>query len=414
VRTEALKHKQFHTPVSPPDLEVIQVTTDEAYTSFNVYNVDCPCVTPDSSKLVFCRQKEDTPEAAPTREFWLCHLDDGFAIEPIVRPSGEAWTLGACVSPDGEWIYGIEQAADGLLLQRIGVATRREETVAEAPLAVTHKGVPIVSADGKRAFQLAYFGDGKTRGTWGGYVFDIESGARNELHFGNDCQNAHAQYRKDPANSHDIMFIGGTGVEVPPDGSWSQDKGDGFGGGANVIRDDGTDLRAIPVGRDPQEIHGGHTTWRGDQGTVVTAAYVTPTTAWSSPLIEARPAPVTEQDRWHGKNLPGTWRARITCGLAQEDSCHFAFDARGRHVVSDTDGYCGKGLLSFLWLGTYVDDEPDSPHVRSRYLLLPRSSWKGQPSHPHPFFTPDAQCVCFNSDFPGRPQLHIARGYEFP
>ena len=34
-------------------------------------------------------------------------------------------------------------------------------------------------------------------------------------------------------------------------------------------------------------------------------------------------------------------------------------------------------------------------------------------SHPHPFLSPDAKIVLFNAYVGGRPQIHIAEGFNF-
>ena len=124
--------------------------------------------------------------------------------------------------------------------------------------------------------------------------------------------------------------------------------------------------------------------------------------------------PVTrEDDLWAGMHLPGAQVVDLTRKLPKPDSCHFAFDRSGRHFASDTDGY-NNGVYSFVFVGTYCTPAGEDPYVRTRYLLLPRTSWKGQPAHPHPYVSPDGRFVVFQSDYSGRPQVNVACDFEYP
>jgi hypothetical protein len=74
-----------------------------------------------------------------------------------------------------------------------------------------------------------------------------------------------------------------------------------------------------------------------------------------------------------------------------------------------------------LYLATYVKPEwGEQPYLKTHYLLQPRTSWRwkgagtAQASHPHPFLSPDGRYAVFQSDFPGRPQVHVAYGFEYP
>jgi len=180
-----------------------------------------------------------------------------------------------------------------------------------------------------------------------------------------------------------------------------------------VVRDDGTNWRAVPLGRQPRVINGGHNVWSGGTYSVVTSAYDL-RTIWRAPLREAQPPPITHPDDiWAGMNRPGARVVDLTRRLPKPDSCHFAFDAAGRHFVSDTDGY-NNGAYSFVFIGTYREAPGEDPFVRTRYLLMPRTSWKGQPAHPHPSLSPDGRFVVFQSDYSGRPQVNVAYGFDWP
>jgi hypothetical protein len=103
----------------------------------------------------------------------------------------------------------------------------------------------------------------------------------------------------------------------------------------------------------------------------------------------------------------------ISRKLARADSCHNACDLSGRHFVSDTDGYI-EGKYSFLWVATYVESATEAPWLKPMYLLLPRSTYKGQPAHAYPVLSPDGKFVVFQSDFTGRPLVKVAFNFEYP
>lgn len=430
---EAVDRPEFLTPASPEGLRVVQIATDEARDSEAVY-CDCPSWSSDSRLLAFHRHA--SPDGKKKEGLWLCDTADGFAVEPFIEferretlenagasPNG---SIGACLSPDGTCGYHVLRVNDRLEVRRVELGSRRETLVGTAPAPLRTRGCLSMSADSERLLVGNFLGDGKTEGApWGAHIFDVKRGTFHVIEFGNGYRNMHCQYshNPDPAFSHDILlnasqpkFADGSWL-TPPDGAWRwQDLPpavDNCGGAYTVVRDDGTHWRAVPLGRHPKVINGGHNVWRGKGYSVVTAAYDT-RTKWSSPLFEAKPLPVTcEADIWAGMNLPGAHVVDLTRRLPKADTCHFAFDASGRHFVSDTDGYA-IGPYSFVFVGTYVEPAGADPYVRTRYLLLPRTSWKGQPAHPHPYLSPDGRFAVIQSDYSGRPQVNVAYGFEYP
>jgi hypothetical protein len=158
-----------------------------------------------------------------------------------------------------------------------------------------------------------------------------------------------------------------------------------------------------------------HHVWRGTHDSVVVQVYHYPPGRWRSPLYEARPVRIrNEEDLWAGASLPGSRYADITRALSRADSCHFGFDLSGTRLASDTDGYA-EPRYSFVFVGTYVEPADGDPFIRARYLLLPRTSWgKLQDAHPHPYLSPDGRYVVFQSDFTGHPEVHVAFDFEYP
>ncbi|MBI2190891.1 MAG: PD40 domain-containing protein [Planctomycetes bacterium] len=435
---EACERDECRTPASPEDLQVVQVTSDPQRVS-HAYYLDCPSWTRDSRYFVFRREASDDGLTKP--EAWICDVRDGFSIRPICKFEGgvgswdvpDGMSYGAVLSPGGDCAYHLLRAADRVEVRRVDLDTLRQEAIASAPVPLVCRGAFSISADGERVLMGNFLGDGKTEGApWGAYIFDVRKGAYNIIEFGNGYRNMHCQYSHNPLPpySHDILLnhehvkLSDGSWLTPPDGSWRwkdlPPTIDNLGSAYSVVRDDGANWRMIPVGRAPAMTNGGHNTWRGQEYSVVTSAYNHLPGRWRAPLLEAAPMPVEQaEDPYLGQTRAGSKCVDLTRRLARADSCHFGFDESGRRFVSDSDGYAIP-QYSFLFVGTYVEPVGENPFVRTRYLLLPRTSWRwkgaggDQASHPHPYLSPDGKYVVFQSDFSGRPQVHVAYGFEYP
>ena len=316
--------------------------------------------------------------------------------------------------------------SDRVVVSRLSLDGAREEEICTAPAPLASRGSPSISADSRRLLMGNFLGDGKTEGApWGAYIFDLHQGEHHVIEFGNGFRNMHCQYshNPNPPHVHDILLCAGRGRLsdgswlTPPDGSWRwQDMPpeDGLGGASHIVRDDGSDWRMLPIGRRQDTRNGGHSTWRGAEDSVVVSLYNHPPGRWRAPLHEARPTRVdSEEQMWLGQDLPGAQYHDLSRKMARADSCHFGFDGSGRHMVSDTDGYA-TAEYSFVFVGTYIEPPDEAPYLRTKYLLLPRTSWKTQPGHPHPFLSPNGRYAVFQSDFSGRPQVYIATNFEYP
>jgi hypothetical protein len=431
-----MERHEFLTPCSPQGLRVVQVTTDTDRDSEAIY-LDCPSWTPDSRQFVL--QRQASTDGTKKSGAWICDVEDGFRLRPLVefdRPQGfdhtgfEGEASLACVlSPDGACAYHVRRRLAIVEILRVDLNTGRQDPqpVCTAPAPLRTRGAFTISADSERLLMGNWLGDGKREGApWGAFVFHLRKGTHHVVEFGNGYRNMHCQYshNPDPAFSHDLLlnatlpkFADGSWL-TPPDGSWRWKdlpaSSDTLGGAYTVVRDDGTNWRMVPLGRAPGFNVGGHNTWRGREYSVVSAVYDTGPDHWRSPLLEAAPLPATsEEERWLGQRHPNARWWDLTRNLARADSCHFGFDASGRHFVSDSDGYA-RAEYSFVYGGTYVTPPAGAPYVKTLYLLLPRTSWKTQPAHPHPYLSPDGKYVVFQSDFTGRPQVYVAYGFEWP
>ncbi|OPZ30242.1 MAG: hypothetical protein BWZ02_00850 [Lentisphaerae bacterium ADurb.BinA184] len=437
---EARERDEFATPASQPGLRVVQITADDSRDSENVY-MDCNSWTPDSKRFAFWRRA--SADGSRKGGLWLCDTEDGFAVRPILEYEGEAAGIeefrktrecfcGAGLAPDGRHVYEIRRRGGTLELFRIGLADGERVLVCTAPAPLTVRGCLTLSSDSRHLLFGAWLGDGRTEGApWGAYIFDLEGGTWRTIEFGNGFRNMHCQYSKNPAAPYDVSLIGSDGRLsdgswlTPPDGSWRWQnmpppfpRGEGALTAHHVVRDDGTDWRMVPLGDGGDIVSGGHNGFLGDGDRLFCAVYDVRGGRWRSPVFEAAPVALPG-----GRENPEYWRGQHAAGvpqpvdlsrkLARADSCHLACDLSGRHFVSDTDGYV-EGKYSFLWIATRIESADEDPWLKAAYLLLTRSSYKGQPSHAHPLLSPDARFVVFQSDFSGRPQVHVAYDFEWP
>lgn len=437
---EARDRDEFTTPVSPPHLRVVQVATDESRSSENVY-MDCNSWTPDSRCFVFWRRPSD--DGSKKGGLWLCDTGDRFAIQPIVEYERDAAGIepfrntregfcGAALAPDGRHVYALFRKADRLELARIAIGTGERLTIGTAPIPLTIRGCLTISCDSRHLLLGAFLGDGRTEGApWGAYVFDLERGSHWIIEFGNGFRNMHAQYSKNPVAPYDLLVNGSDGRLsdgswlTPPDGSWRwQNMPPPFPPGAgclthhHVLRDNGTDWRMVPIGNGADLLSGGHNGFVGTGETVFCGVYDLRGGRWRAPIFEVSPVRLPggrhHPDYWRGQLAPGVPQpVDLSRRLARADSCHIACDRSGRHFVSDTDGY-NVGYFSFLWIATRHERPSEPPWLEPRYLLLTRSTYKGQPAHAHPVLSPDGRFVVFQSDFTGRPQVFVATDFDYP
>ena len=357
---------------------------------------------------------------------WMCDTEDNFGVFPIHEYSGEDGAHGFALSPDGSCAFHLEALGERVVLRKV-TFDGKEEIVCEAPQPATRKGqaqIHTVSADGRRVLMGTFLGDGKTEGApHGAYVFDVVDGTWWPVEYGNGFRNHHSQYSHslDPDSIYDILVLGnmeqlsdGSWL-TPPDGSWRwQDvpPDDGKGCFHNVLKDDGSDWRAVPVGRDESMVSGGHCTWRGREGSVIFSMYENPKGEWCAPLHEASPVRVSADELQLGRHISDSSYVDLTRNLLRPDSCHFGFDGTGKHFASDVNGYT-YAHFSFVYVGTYHSPADQEPYVTIRFLLHPCASWKSQPAHPHPCLSPDGRFVLFQSDFSGRPQINLAFNFDY-
>lgn len=424
----AVRHERRERPdlldaESPAGLRVVQITTDPQLPSWHVYP-EAPVFTPDSRRFVFVRQAGSGPISftGRGRQYWLCDLGDRFGLRPLTDEPGAI--RGTAVSPDGRWFYYVvadpEITGDALLLRRVSLESFDRETVL-----VVHDRIPgtrhrpsqvymlsTISADGKRLATGCFLGDGATENApFGLLVFTLDEPAVRVVPLGPDFNNLHPQYCRapEPRFAHDLLIQHNHGAVVDVRGTTLSLGGAG-GADLHVVRDDGSDWRDVPIGRDGAETIQGHQAWRGRRPSILSAMN---RAGGGKSIREAFPVASTPETAHRGGRIPGGRSSTVVCAGGPTAPWHFGVDDSGGRLVIDTKEIepTTRRFKSALWLGTLSDSEP--PRLDARYLLETRASGRDQPSHPHPFFSPDATMVFFNSDVDGQPQIWMLTGFEF-
>lgn len=399
---------------SPEGLRVIQITTNPAAGSHNVYT-EAQVFTPDSKKFVFIRQ----------RNIWLCDIEAGFILRQITDEKG---AMAPSVSPDGKWMYyfvnNTSMFGGALFLKRVSLDNFERQSVLklEGPIPGTefrpngYFTLSSISSDGKRLCIGAFLGDNKTvNAPFGLLVFDLENPSVKLAFKDRDFHNMHPQYCRstDPVLSHDIMLQNNHGDSLLITGR-SVRSVSGREGDLHVISDDGTNWRDIPVGRDSVQFIQGHEQWWGRSGMVLSAMSIRQgERAGYRPVFLAGPVKTDEKTTHLGVNIPGGRYVDITRNLVKPDLWHFSSDLSGKYFVSDTrtrvEGE--KRQIVRLVLGTLT--EVEEPELKLVHLIDTGSSGRN-PAHPHPFFSPDNRMIFFNSDVDGIVQIFMVTGFSFP
>jgi len=405
---------------SPPGIEVFQLTTEADVPSSHLY-MEAQVFTTDSKRFVLHRSatahggiRGGVMEAMddaddPKHQYLLCDLDDNGALLPLTNELG---VTAASVSPDDRYLYYFvnetEPGGGRLTLKRVNLDATDRQTilVIDGPLPGTNFRasrpyfLSTISSDGKRLAIRAFLGDGKTESPpFGLLVFELLKPAVSLVLHGPTWSNMHSQYcrSRHSEESHDILIQENHGCVTAADGRRKQRSG-GEGADIHVIRDDGSDLRNMPWGRDGNEFCQGHQCWRGR-----TTWGITSTGTRKPPeaqLIEGKAAPHAGHV---GIKTPGGVRNDLTREFPKPRFYHFATDIAGRRLISDAP----QSRIYLAELG-----EPGKDPLRNfKYLLSAKSSGKKQ-AHVHPFLSPDGSLGFFNSDESGILQAYMIRGLE--
>jgi len=397
---------------SPPGLEVIQLTTEEDVPSSHLY-MEAQIFTPDSKRFVLHRSAHahGSDQHDPEHRYLLCDLEEDCRLTPLTEEVG---ATALSVSPDGKYAFYFvnETEVNGgrLTLKRVGLDGRDRQTilVVDAPLPGTSfrpshiYPLSTISSDGKRLALSCFLGDGETEGApWGLMVFDLGEATVRLIIQGPTWCNMHPQYSRstDPEARQDLLIQENHGNVCDARGHVTQLVG-GEGADIHVLRDDGTNFRTLPWGRDGNEFCQGHQCWRGRSDWAITSTGTRQPP--EAPLIEGRAVP----DAGHlGLKTPGAVRNDLSREFPNPHFYHFATDIEGRRLISDAAPFDQGGRIFVAEFGEAGKD----PLRNFRFLLNPRCSCVKE-AHIHPFLSPDGTMGFFNSDESGILQAYMVRG----
>ncbi|MEW6750575.1 MAG: hypothetical protein AB1505_06310 [Candidatus Latescibacterota bacterium] len=403
----------LRSPQTPAGVEIHQLAAEPDVPACHVY-MEAQVFTPDSRLVVLHRSAHahGSDPADPEHRYLACDLESGGTLWPL---TGEAGATAPAVSPDGTALYYfVDQTTVGggrLLLRRVGLDGSGRETllVLDGPVPGTRyrfsRPYPLstISADGARLGLSGFLGDGRCAGApWGLLVFELGTGTVQLILEGPSWCNVHPQFCRsmDPRERRDLLVQENHGNRCDAWGRCQQLTG-GAGADIHVMRDDGTDRRDLPWGRDGNEFCQGHQCWVGHTTRAITS------TGMRQPpgacLIAGRAAPAAGH---RGRATPAGWRCDLTRQIQRPDFHHFATDAGGRRLITDSGP---QGTGGGVWLARLPQDEA-APLCDLTFLLGPRSSWaKG--AHIHPFLSPDGRRGFFNSDESGVLQPYMVQGW---
>lgn len=397
---------------SPEGIEVIQLTHEPDVSASHIY-MEAQIFTPDSKRLVVHRSAHahGSDQHDPEHRYLLCDLENDCALSPLTEEVG---ATAPAISPDGQWFYYfVNETVTGggrLTLRRVRLDGTDRETICvlDRPLPGTSfrpsRMYPLstISSDGRRIATSGFLGDGTVEGApFGLMVFDTEDGTVELVLHGPTWCNPHPQYCRstDPVACRDILVQENHDNLADARGQVTRLTG-GLGADIHVIRDDGSDFRTMPWGRDGNEFCQGHQCWRGRSRWAITS------TGTRQPpeaqLIEGRAVP---DDGHRGLATPGGERNDLSRDFPDPHFYHFGTDIAGTRLVSDAGP---MGEEASIYLAEFGEPGTDAL-TNWRYLLRPRSSCTKE-AHIHPFLSPDGTMAFFNSDESGLLQAYMIRG----
>jgi len=394
---------------SPGNIKVAQITTENDVPSSHIY-MEAQVFASDSQRfLLHCSSHaHGSDKNDPKHQYLVCDLENDCALRPLTSETGAT-----APSVFGEKLvyYFVDQTEVGgglLTLMRVNLdgTDRQTVMVIDSPIPGTNYRpsniypLSTISSDGKRLALSCFLGDGRQENiTWGLMVFDLENPAVKLILQGPTWGNIHPQYCRstDADAGHDILIQENHGYIFDAQGQ-NRKRAGGDGADIHVIRDDGTNFRNMPWGRDGNEFCQGHQCWRGRGVWAITS------TDTKQPhehqLIESCAAPFTDH---LGITTPNGKRNDLSRSFPKPFFNHFGTDSEGQRLITDAgdwplDRRCGIFVAN---LG-----RPGEEPAEFTYLMSPQSSCCAA-THIHPFLSPDGKFGFFNSDESGTLQAYI-------
>ncbi len=399
---------------SPKEVEIYQLTTEADVPSSHLY-MEAQVFSPDSKRMLVHRSAHahGSDQNDPEHRYLVCDLESG-GLMPLTDETG---ATAPSVTPDGEYVYYFvnqtEVGGGSLTLKRVKMDGTGRDTVLviDSQIAGTDfrpsmiYPLSTIRSDGRALALSCFLRDGEREDLpWGLMVFDLEAATVDVPISGMTWINMHPQYTRsrDPRHYRDILIQENHGYyHSPKDGSWKTSP-NGKGADIHVIRDDGTDFRNMPWGRDGNEFCQGHQCWIGRTNLAITS------TGTRNPqeqqLIAGQCAPFMGHV---GLATPSGVRNDLSRDFRVPHFCHFQTDIEGKRMASDYRDQDGKQ-------GVYVMDLPEDLLTGAlsnfRRIANDGTSWIKE-SHPHPFLSPDGQMAFFNSDESGILQAYMVLGF---
>ncbi len=408
----------FYDPNSPRDLRVHRVTEDPKGASA-VYP-DRPSFLADGRRFIV--QTSTGPA--------ICDLDAGAALYPVFTEDAPRSIL---CSPDGRYGYFTasgQEDSGSLTVSRVDLETRHIEVVFHAEDRLPGADLPAkdfrmstVSVDNRRVAGMVTIGDGQSADSQRCVVMlDLDSGQANRVVANHDFNNPHLQYCRstDPEASHDLLIQMNHGAYLDERTGQFIGLGPPADKGVDVhaVRDDGSNWRDLPFGRDGLESCIGHQIWRGQDRSVVTVTLQNLDTSYgwaegsAQEAIAGWPVPADKDSPHLGRLHPGARRVDLSQGFTRPRFCHLACDAAGLRFAFDTFPiFDGERAGMQLIVGSAADLE--SP-LRFTYLLNTQVTFnKSKGYHAHPILSPDGSILLFNSNLTGIPQVYLVTGFAW-
>lgn len=392
---------------SPEGIRVFQLTTEEVPSS-HVY-MEAQIFAPDSVRFVLHRaaHAHGGNRSDPGHRYLVCDLENGGELSPVTNEIG---AVAPSVSPDGRTLwYLLDLTSPGggrLELKRVNLDGTGRETVMVVDSALPgttcrpSKLYPLstISSDGKRLAVSCFLGDGRTgNATFGLMVFELDRPSVALVIHGPTWCNMHPQYcrSRDADASRDVLIQENHGCAADAGGTITT-LVSGKGADIHVVRDDGSEFRDMPWGRDGKESCQGHQCWIGRRTSAITST-------GGGGLVLGRAAAHAGHV---GRNTPGGKRTDISGELSARRFSHFGTDISGERFVTDATAEPGGEVCV-----AEIPEDEDAPLFDWTRLVNVRSSLRKE-THVHPFLSPDGTRAFFNSDESGILQAYMIAGLE--
>jgi len=342
-------------------IEVTQLTS-AAFIHHNIYP-EAPVFTPDARCFVYDRfQSLDSPN-----NLWLCDLE----THRLRQLTYEGAARGPVMGPDGKWVVYVHvRGPEEFVVKRVSLETYQCETVTTVTGLRRPYALGTISPNGRWYVTGVWLSDGE----FGLLRVDLAENTHAVIHQDPEILNPHMQF--EPGQGQDILVQHNRGGSLDENGNLVRLVGE-QGATIYLVDYEGQNLRRLAIGKPHTAPTQGHQCWVGTTGRIL-STLVEDAQVGNLVMVAA------------GDEKP----ALVARGMY---FCHPHTSRDGMWFVSDVS----PG-------GEIVVGSLDTGHYR---LLCRSGSSFGRPqyTHPHPFFSPDARHVVYNSDLTGLPQIYVAK-----